>query len=153
MKIPVSHVFIHHTEGNSCGTKVKCSQAVRNIQGFHQKTRGWEDIGYNFLVGGDGNIYEGRGWGKVGAHTRGMNNKAIAISFVGNYMKSTPSNKMLVVAQKLIDCGKEKGFISKNAQIHGHRDQNCTECPGNKLYAIIKSWKGFKGGKLSTFIC
>ena len=38
---------------------------------------GWSDIGYNFLVGEDGNIYEGRGWGKVGAHARGHNSDSI----------------------------------------------------------------------------
>lgn len=29
---------------------------------------GWDDIGYNFIVGEDGNVYEGRGWDIVGAH-------------------------------------------------------------------------------------
>lgn len=33
--------------------------------------RGWDDIGYSFLVGQDGNVYEGRGWHHVGAHTQG----------------------------------------------------------------------------------
>ena len=28
----------------------------------------WSDIGYNFIVGEDGNVYEGRGWGIRGAH-------------------------------------------------------------------------------------
>jgi len=152
---PVSHVFIHHTEGTEwvCNDQEKCSQVMREIQKFHQVTRGWNDIGYSFLVGGDGNIYEGRGWDKVGAHTRGMNDKAIAISFIGDYMNVVPSDKMLEVTQNLIACGKEKGFVSQDAKIHGHRDQNCTDCPGNKLYEIIKSWKNFGGGKLATFVC
>lgn len=29
----------------------------------------WIDIGYNFIVGEDGNVYEGRGWGINGAHS------------------------------------------------------------------------------------
>ena len=32
----------------------------RNIQHFHINGNGWCDIGYSFLVGGDGNIYEGK---------------------------------------------------------------------------------------------
>ena len=35
--------------------------------------KGWWDIGYSFLVGEDGNIYEGRGWNEIGAHTKGYN--------------------------------------------------------------------------------
>lgn len=30
---------------------------------------GWSDIGYSFVIGEDGNVYEGRGWDTVGAHT------------------------------------------------------------------------------------
>lgn len=33
----------------------------------------WPDIGFNYIVGEDGNIYEGRGWDEVGAHTKGHN--------------------------------------------------------------------------------
>ena len=29
----------------------------------------WSDIGYSFVVGEDGNVYEARGWDAVGAHT------------------------------------------------------------------------------------
>lgn len=35
------------------------------------ESKNWDDIGYNFLVGGDGEVYEGRGWDKQGAHTKG----------------------------------------------------------------------------------
>jgi hypothetical protein len=31
----------------------------------------WGDIAYNFMVGGDGAVYEGRGWDKQGAHSEG----------------------------------------------------------------------------------
>jgi len=34
---------------------------------------GKDDIKYNFLIGQDGVIYEGRGWGVVGQHTNGQN--------------------------------------------------------------------------------
>lgn len=48
-------------------------------------TKKWSDIGYNFLVGEDGNVYEGRGWGKKGAHTKPYNGKSIGICVIGNY--------------------------------------------------------------------
>ena len=38
---------------------------------------GWADIGYSFLVGEDGNVYEGRGWSLAGAHCIGYNSKSI----------------------------------------------------------------------------
>ena len=46
-----------------------CSAEVKKIQDFHMgPQRNWWDIGYNFLIGEDGNIYEGRGFDAQGAH-------------------------------------------------------------------------------------
>ncbi|GFR10182.1 peptidoglycan recognition protein 1 [Trichonephila clavata] len=153
MALPVSHVFIHHTAGVTCNNKDTCSRVARQIQNYHIDTRKWADIGYSFLVGGDGRIYEGRGWKAVGAHTYGYNSKAIGLSFMGNFEKVASSAAMLKAARNLIDCGVEKKFISASRQIHGHRDAKCTACPGAALYTIIQKWVGFKGGKLPGYSC
>ena len=52
---------------------------------------GLNDIGYSFLIGGDGNIYEGRGWNVVGALTNGFNRKGYAASFIGDFTSRLPS--------------------------------------------------------------
>jgi N-acetylmuramoyl-L-alanine amidase len=154
MVTPIHHVFIHHTEEpDQCHDHNACIAAVKGIQNFHIDTRHWFDIGYNFLLGGDGRIYEGRGWSEIGAHTLGMNDKAVALSFIGNFEKVDPPKLMLDLAQKWIECGIEKGIIAKDYQLHGHRDQNCTSCPGQHLYDIIKHWKNFKAEKLATYVC
>ena len=67
------YLFVHHAETSSCSDLATCSQIVRGIQDWHINGNGWCDIGYSFLVGGDGNIYEGRGWDEIGAHTGGFN--------------------------------------------------------------------------------
>lgn len=41
------------------------------MQTYHMESKNWDDIAYNFIVGGDGAVYEGRGWEKQGAHTKG----------------------------------------------------------------------------------
>ncbi|KAH6925867.1 hypothetical protein HPB50_011486 [Hyalomma asiaticum] len=146
------HVFIHHTTGPQCKDKRSCSRLIRSHQNHHMNANRWPDIGYNFLVGGDGRIYEGRGFGREGAHTRGYNQIGIAISFVGDFSRAKPSPKMLKAARNLIACGVKMGKIQKGYSLHGHRDANCTSCPGNSLYAIIKKWPHFKG-RLKRFLC
>jgi len=63
------------------------------------------DIGYNFLVGEDGNVYEGRGWDTVGAHAKGYNTRSIGISFIGNFNYRKPNSAAINAAKQLISCG------------------------------------------------
>jgi N-acetylmuramoyl-L-alanine amidase len=37
----------------------------------------WDDIGYNFLVADNGEIFQGRGWNYTGAHCKGFNAQSI----------------------------------------------------------------------------
>ncbi len=67
------YMFIHHTVTSECSNFDDCAEQMRIIQNYHMDSNGWSDIGYSFLVGGDGKIYEGRGWNVVGAHTSGYN--------------------------------------------------------------------------------
>ncbi|TPP66324.1 Peptidoglycan recognition protein 5 [Fasciola gigantica] len=69
---PVPHVILHHTEQPTLCSGDSCKNSIRAIQKYHF-SRGYSDIGYSFLIGTDGQIYEGRGWGVVGAHTYGYN--------------------------------------------------------------------------------
>ena len=80
---------------------------LRAIQADHMRRDNgtWMDIGYSFLIGGDGVVYEGRGWGKEGAHTKCYNRNAIGISFIGNFQDNNPSAAMIKAAQDLIKCG------------------------------------------------
>lgn len=60
---------------------------VRSYQISHMDANGWSDIGYNFLVGPDGRVFEGREGGKnaQGAHTLGFNQHTVGINVMGNY--------------------------------------------------------------------
>jgi N-acetylmuramoyl-L-alanine amidase len=71
---------------------------------------GWSDIGYNFLVGNDGNVYEGRGWNRVGAQTYNYNSVSIGIAFIGNFNSHLPNGRALNAAKQLIACGVSQVF-------------------------------------------
>ncbi|CAF4420816.1 unnamed protein product [Rotaria sp. Silwood2] len=74
----------------------------------------WNDIGYNFLVGGDGHIYEGRGWKYKGSHCYGYNDKAIGIGVIGDYTVIPLSRPLITAIDSLINCGISSGRIEKN---------------------------------------
>lgn len=104
---------------------------------------GWSDIGYSFLVGEDGRIYEGRGWDRVGAHTKGYNSVALALSFMGSYMTHNPGSAALDAASAWLSCAVSKGMITSSYKLYGHRDAGSTDCPGDSLYALIRTWSHY----------
>lgn len=141
---PAPWYVIHHTAGSQCTTRTACNAEMRAIQNLHIDVNGWADIGYNFLVGGDGAVYEGRGWAKQGAHAPGYNDKSHGICFIGTYTSGKPTTAMLNAAKQLIACGVSNGQASSNYGLIGHRQAVATECPGNALYNEIRTWPNYR---------
>lgn len=116
---------------------------MRNIQDWHMDGNGWEDIGYSFLIGEDGRIYEGRGWGTIGAHTFGYNRNSIGIAFLGTFTNRIPNNAAINAIKLLMSCGVSLGYVKSDYSIVGHRQTSATLCPGNDLFDEISTWKHF----------
>ncbi|KAG6461322.1 hypothetical protein O3G_MSEX012552 [Manduca sexta] len=143
MKHPVPWVVITHTATEECSSQSECVLRVRLIQTFHIESKQWFDIGYNFLVGGDGSAYYGRGWDYVGAHTLGYNSVSIGIAFIGTFNTKRPPKKQLEACQKLINRGVKMGKLAKDYKLFAHRQLASTLSPGDMLYNIIKTWPHF----------
>lgn len=140
LKTPVPYVIILHTATDNCTDFGTCVFRVRYIQNFHIESNGWWDIGYNFLVGGDGLAYEGRGWTNEGAHTYGYNVESIGIAFIGTFNDILPTPPQIEAAKKIIELGLEKGYIAKDYKLFAHRQLSSTQSPGHMLYEEIKKW-------------
>ncbi|XP_014363095.2 peptidoglycan-recognition protein LB isoform X1 [Papilio machaon] len=144
LSLPVRYVIIHHSYiPGPCSTTNQCINAMRSMQNSHQLHQGWDDIGYNFAVGGDGVVYEGRGWYNVGAHAIGYNFDSIGIVLIGDFVSRLPPEIQLNAAKRLIEKGVELGHISRDYYLLGHRQVTATECPGNALFREITTWDRF----------
>lgn len=144
--------FVHHTVNANNYTSAEVPGIIRGIYSYHVRTRGWSDIGYNFLVDRFGRIWEGRYGGVdrpvVGAHTQGYNQYSFAMSAIGNFDTAQPSSAMVTAyaqlfAWKLSLHGVRASSTSQRVgsrtfpAINGHRDAGSTACPGRYLYAQI----------------
>lgn len=104
----------------------------------------WKDIGYTFLVGGDGDVYEGRGWNSLGL-APGFNDTFVGISFIGTFNTTLPEKAALKAARRLMCCGVRLGHVSPSYYFYGHRQaQPTVDCPGDRLFEEVSTWPRFR---------
>ena len=149
---PVTHLIVHHSAGNNASSN--WAAVVASYFDLHVNTNGWSDIGYNWLIAPDGQIFVGRGGGNnvVGAHMCGYNVNTMGVCLIGNFTTVEPAplalNKLKqLLAWKASDSNIDplgNSAIRSNYgimnNISGHRDgcsPDYTECPGNLLYAKL----------------
>ncbi len=138
----VAHAIVHHTETQNFQTPVT---AMRNVYYYHAVTRGWGDIGYNYLVDYLGNVYEGRVGGQnvVAGHAWNYNTGSAGVSVLGDFrfqdMTASAQAGLVTILAWLVRYLDPLGFadfwqVANLPTICGHRDVNSTTCPGNFAY-------------------
>ena len=152
----VSHLIVHHSATSN--TNDNWPGVVLSFWNYHVLTLGWCDIGYNWLLDPEGNLYEGRGGGDNvrGAHFSCANSYTMGVCVIGNFTDITPTS---LAKEKLIRllswkcCQKNLEPLTMNYHspteldlfsISGHRDANPSEasgacphgtaCPGDSFY-------------------
>jgi hypothetical protein len=160
----VQMAFVHHTAGANDYSPQESAGIVLAVCRFHRDDRGWNDIGYNFLVDKYGQIFEGRAGGidqpVVGAQAQGYNAESTGISSLGTFNSVGQTEDGLralsrLIAWRLSLAGVPvTGKVTLTSQgggdnrypagtpvtfdrISGHRDADATDCPGDALYSQI----------------
>ena len=156
-------LLVHHTASSN-----SYSRAVGLIQAayaFHTSAaKGWSDVCYEFFIGRDGDVWEGRAGALTGPvvadATGGSQGFAQLICLLGDFTSQPPTDAAQVSLVKVlawlsdryaidIAPGATTSFISRGSQrwtagttvttptIAGHRDMSFTACPGDALYPLI----------------
>lgn len=157
-----SKIVIHHTADTATfGDKGDVIAYMHKTYKFHAFTRGWWDIGYNFLIDPFGNIYEGRAGGEdvVATHAAWNNSPSIGIALMGNFEVQNPTDKQKAALVKLLTALSAKYNIDPEGKVSyhrtskvdpyletrvdyaiaGHTDAGFTACPGEHLYELLPS--------------
>lgn len=104
-------------------TKAGLDFSAADIDRWHRE-RGFNSIGYHYIVCLDGKIEKGRDVLLTGAHCKGWNERSIGICYIGGLDKNglpadTRTNaQKRVLYQLIMDLQKEYGIL----QVLGHRD-------------------------------
>jgi N-acetylmuramoyl-L-alanine amidase len=112
----IDTLIIHHTASADVSAKI--------IDQWH-KQRGWEGIGYHYVIRADGTVETGRPVSKVGAHakTKGRNIGSIGIALTGN--------QTFTLAQKIALAQLTRNLLKRYNITKIQRHHNA--CPGPSL--------------------
>ncbi|XP_066906287.1 peptidoglycan-recognition protein SB2 isoform X6 [Halyomorpha halys] len=136
---PAEFVMVGHTVSRTCEIPDQCEDIMTSTQSDHIR-KGYCDIGYSFVIGGDGYIYEGRGWGKSGAHTYGFNCNSIGVGLIGDFNKNIPTSDMLDMLQLLIEEGVRIREISQQYKLVFQSQVDQRASPGTNVEKVLKNW-------------
>ncbi len=104
---------------------------AREIRAWHLQ-RGFNDIGYHYVVRLDGTIEAGRSLGQIGAHCLGKNACSIGICYVGGVESDgkIPADTRTDAQRRALDeLIASLRRIFPRAEVRGHRDFAAKACP------------------------
>lgn len=136
---PLRAVVLHHTNGApeslEAGDPHAEAAYVRRIQRGHFE-RGFDDIGYHFVIMPSGRIFLGRPTWAVGAHVKGHNADTVGIALAGDFNSQGPTPQAIGaighVRGKLIPAGTAVPLL-------GHSDLAAKDCPGASLIHYLNA--------------
>lgn len=112
-------------------TKPSMDVGVKEINQWH-KQRGWDSIGYHYVIRRNGQIEKGRDESIAGAHCRGYNQSSIGICYVGGVAEDgkTPEDTRTEEQKRaLVQLVRTLKRKYPMATIHGHNEFAKKACP------------------------
>lgn len=132
---PINKIIIHCT-----ATPEGRAHTVKDVDTWHRQ-RGFDGIGYHYLIGINGEVWEGRQIEKAGAHTTGHNAASIGVSYVGgmdSQMKNPKDTRTQAQKDSMARLLKELVIKFPTVEIYGHRDFAKKACPSFDARAEYK---------------
>jgi hypothetical protein len=163
----VRFLLVHHTASPNNFPSQR--DLIRIVYAFHTgPQKRWNDVAYNFFVGPDGTVWEGRAGslaGPVSADATGGNQGfSQLVCLLGDFQATAPPAAMQASLVRLLAYlsarydlstwnNASTSFVSRGSNkwrsgrvvsartISGHRDMSFTDCPGNGAYGLLDDWR------------
>lgn len=104
---------------------------VEDIDRWH-RDRGFDCIGYHYVIYRDGSVHKGRDVAKIGAHCKGQNSNSIGVCYIGGMTadnkqaKDTRTPKQKAALRALVAQLKQE---YPGITVHGHNEYANKACP------------------------
>lgn len=112
-------------------TKPDMNWGAAEIRKIHVEERGFDDIGYHYIIKRNGVVDPGRTCDAVGAHCFGHNQRSIGICLIGGMAPdgspvfNFTGNQLTSLNVKLMELRHEY----PSATVHGHNEFSNKACP------------------------
>lgn len=121
----IDEIIVHCT-----ATEAGLDFAVETIDKWH-RDKGYDEIGYHFIIHPDGRIERGRDINKAGAHCYGHNAKSIGIAYIGGLRNGKAADtrtiqQQLALAHLILILEEIFPTIKK---VSGHNEYSNKACP------------------------
>ncbi len=163
----VKFLLVHHTASSNTPADVRA--VIRGVYQFHTgPAKRWPDVAYNFFVGPDGSVWEGRAGSLAGSvvadATGGNQGFSQLVCLIGNHVSVPPTaaaqtslvrtlawlagrhglNTFADASTTFVSRGSNKfgaGQLITTPIVSAHRDVTFTACPGDAAVALLPTWR------------
>lgn len=144
-KFATKNVILLQTSSPSCVDQATCIQLVQKLENDAWTENGTH-IPYNFLIGGDGKTYEGRGWkSQHGFHNLPGLNDTIVVGVIGTYNDRRPDNVIYDETKALLTESIRRFSLSPNYRLYGVIVSSMPNNDAAALYEEVKKWRHWRG--------
>lgn len=123
----INEIIIHCS-----ATREGADFCAKDIDKWH-KARGWNGIGYHYVVRLDGTIEAGRALSKAGAHCYRHNANSIGVVYIGGLDKNGNPKDTRTEAQRLslrnLVTALRHAYGLAESKVHGHNEYAAKACP------------------------
>jgi hypothetical protein len=138
----INQVIVHCTATRPAWMEGRpLAEKRAEIKRWHTDERGWQDIGYHWLIDRDGTYIEGRPEAHIGAHVAGRNADSIGIALIGGHGSNENDDAsehftgpQLDALRAMLDRLKAQ---YPGATVHGHNEFAAKACPGFNVTAFL----------------
>jgi N-acetyl-anhydromuramyl-L-alanine amidase AmpD len=141
---------VHHSGGRAVTAvdRAAAGRAIRAIQDEHIRRRGWNDIGYHYIVDRAGRVWEGRPASQIGAHAGSSeaNRGNLGVLLLGNFELQQPAPAQIASAERLLEALRRRHKLPRVEVLsHGDVRRDCglgpTTCPGKNLVPWVERYR------------
>uniref|UniRef100_A0A087YSZ4 Peptidoglycan recognition protein family domain-containing protein n=1 Tax=Anopheles darlingi TaxID=43151 RepID=A0A087YSZ4_ANODA len=141
----IKDVIVLHTHTGSCFGEQECLRFLQQTE-----DRSWAErndhIPYNFLIGGDGNTYEARGWKyQHGFHDLPGKNSTLVVGMIGDFSQRHPTDMQYAELKAFLTESIRRLSLSPHYKLRGIVNGTQPTEDATTLYHQLQRWPHWGG--------